>query len=120
MEAVVEWMRGLERAGTIRRHGICAGERLIEALEWLDARGLLEGAIVQAPLSDDMFRLPERFAGQELFVHSVFRSHADGAESGRQDLRGIAERLAAAGNCRAIICSMFSPAHIAANAAALA
>lgn len=113
IESVTEWMRGLQAAGTIRRYGFAVGPRLTEALEWLDAHGLREGAIVQAPLGIDMVRLPAKFREQELFVHSVFRGNA------RQDLRALGKLLAASSNCRAIIASMFSPEHIRANAAAL-
>lgn len=119
LEPVVAWMRDLQRQGVIRRFGFSAGERLVEALDWLEARGLLEGALIQAPLSEDMLALPDRFRDQELFVHSAFRSHTTGAGTGG-DLRAVAARLEAACNCSAIVCSMFSPEHIRANVAALA
>lgn len=120
VEPVVAWMRNLKSAGTIRDYGFSVGEFFLESLDWLEARGLLEGAVVQAPLSPGMLAVPERYRDVEVIVHSPFTCADPQLRRLSDDLSVLADTLEARFRCRAILCSMFSPEHIRANAAAMA
>jgi aryl-alcohol dehydrogenase-like predicted oxidoreductase len=120
VEPVVAWMRGLKSAGTIRDYGFSVGESFLESLDWLEAKGFLRDAVVQAPLSAGMLAVPERYRDVDVIVHSPFTCRDPGLSQLSADLPALARALAAGFRCRAIVCSMFSPEHIKANAASMA
>ena len=120
VEPVVAWMRSLKSDGIIRDYGFSIGESFIEALDWLEARDLLEGAVIQAPLSAGMLAVPRKYRDIHVMVHSPFTCQDPQLAGLSRDLGALAARLQTGFHCRAIICSMFSPEHIRANAAALA
>ena len=120
VEAVIEWMRGRQAAGAIRGYGVSTGEDVVETMDWLADRGLLEGTLVQAPLSAGLLATPEKYREVATIVHSPFRSWNPDLSAASGDLGALGDALVANTACRAIVCSMFSPAHIAANARAMA
>ncbi len=120
VEAVIEWMRGRQAAGAIRNYGVSTGVDVVETMDWLDERGLLDGTLVQAPLSAGLLATPVKYRDVATIVHSPFRSWDSSLDAANRDLGALGDTLAAQTACRAIVCSMFSPAHIATNARAMA
>lgn len=110
---VAGWFAGLQRSGIIRRHGYSVEGDLAEGLAFLASQDLLAGAVVQAPVSDALLKLPREWQGVPIIAHSPF-------EYLRRQTRitSLADLLSAVGDacrCEALVCSMYDPAHLAAN-----
>lgn len=116
---VVDWLRGLVREGRIHRFGFSVESNLIEGLTYLQREGFLEGAVVQAPVSDAMLSLPNAWQGVPFFAHSPFRYLTEGTRGGAGTLSELLVRLAQSSRCEAVVASMFSLPHIDANVRAL-
>lgn len=119
VEEVVHWMRGLQQSGKIRKFGFAVGGDVVEAMDWLADKDLLDGAIIQTPLTPQLLQMPARYADQEMFVFSIFRCPDRELAATACDLRKLSALLSSKMRCGAIICSMFSEHHIRENAAAL-
>lgn len=113
---VLEWFAKERQAGRIRRFGFSVEGNLRESLEHIESEGALDGAVVQTPMSDQLFALPDRWRQGSLIVHSLFRYLAVPAED---KLRDLLEKLSSLRACEAAVISMFSPAHQMENLRAL-
>jgi aryl-alcohol dehydrogenase-like predicted oxidoreductase len=116
LEQVGAWFRGVQAEGRIRRFGYSVEGDLIEGLEDLASRGLLEGAVIQSPVSAALLDLPARWRDVPVIAHSplgFLRSEGQGMDG----LGGLLTRLGSACRCEALVCSMYDPGHLAANVA---
>lgn len=116
LKPVVAWMKRLKEKSVIREYGFSIGPSFLENLDWLHERGLLEGAIIQAPVSAGMMAVPEQYRDVQVIAHSPFQ-HTE--LDIPKDLAELSSLLQRQFRCRAIVCSMFSESHIAANAHAM-
>ena len=112
---VLEWFTGLQRSGRVGDYGFCVEGDLLEGLERLKSEGAL-GGVVQAPVTDQMLSLSPVWSGLRIVAHSPFRylTLNDG-RSGRAGLAGLLEAFPSHLICEAVVCSMYSEAHIRAN-----
>ena len=120
VEEVVQWFRKLQADRTIGSYGFSIEGDLIEGLSFLADKRLLQGAIVQAPVSDAMLALPQEWRTVRMVAHSPFTFMRRQAETGGK-LATLDRLLPALGNacaCEALVCSMFAPDHLAENVAA--
>jgi len=116
---VIAFLREQKRAGRIRGYGFSVEAELVPGLEYLEQLGALDDAVVQVPVSEALFRLPEAFRGVPLIAHSPFRylaAHATRAHTLTELLAALAETC----RCEALVCSMFNVEHIERNVQALA
>jgi len=116
---VIAFLREQKRAGRIRRYGFCVEAELTPGVAYLAQLGVLDDALVQVPVSDALFRLPQEFRRVPLIAHSPFRYLSAPAPS-VQTLSELFVTLAGACNCEALVCSMFNVAHIERNVQAQA
>jgi hypothetical protein len=114
LDDVATWFQRLRQRGSITRYGFSVDGDLIEGLTCLRGRGVLEGAVVQVPVSNALLSLLPEWRDVSLFAHSTFRFSAQSAISFAE----ILARLGASSRCEAAVCSMFSRYHIEANVAA--
>jgi len=110
---VVELLRGLQQAGRVRRYGFSVEGELLAGLAHLSAVGALDGAVVQAPVSDALLQLPAEYRGVPFIAHSPFRFLA--AQREPLSLEALFAQLSEACRCEALVCSMFSVEHIERN-----
>src|SRR4029077_6070665 len=113
LEEVATWFAELKQSGVIRRHGFSVEGDLNEGLAFLARQSLLTGAVIQAPVSGGMLELAKERRDVPIVAHSPF-------EFLRRQSRiaSLADLLHAVGEtcrCEALVCSMFSPDHLAAN-----
>ncbi|MDP1750605.1 MAG: hypothetical protein Q8L22_14190, partial [Reyranella sp.] len=112
--------RTLKGAGTIRRFGFSVEGDLRQGLEFLSAKDLLAGSIVQVPVSDFLLDLPQEWRGVRFIAHSPFsflRRQAE-AKGTIGTLADLLQGLGEACTCDALVCSMFDAGHLKANVAA--
>jgi aryl-alcohol dehydrogenase-like predicted oxidoreductase len=120
IEEVGAWFKTLKQAGTIRRFGFSVEGDLHQGLEFLAARDLLADAVVQVPVSDALFSLPQEWRGVRFIAHSPFsflrrQAERDGKAEG---LSHLLQALAESCTCEALVCSMFGADHLKENVAA--
>lgn len=117
---IVSWLHSLRNQGIIRRYGFSVEGNFQASLEFLEDKGLLAEAVVQAPVCDDLLALPDRWSEVATIAHSPFQYLMKQAPSaGRAlDLSALLDKLGAAGRCETVVCSMFTPEHIDRNIAA--
>jgi aryl-alcohol dehydrogenase-like predicted oxidoreductase len=120
IEEVGAWFSTLKQSGTIRRFGFSVEGDLHQGLAFLAAKDLLTEAVVQVPVSERLFDLPQEWRGVRFIAHSPFsflRRHTerDGKISTLSDLL---QALPEACRCDALVCSMFGADHLKANVAA--
>ncbi len=116
LDDVVEWFRKEREAGRIRRYGFSVEGDLHESLEYLESHGALDGALVQAPVSDQLLAWPDRWRTVAVTVHSLFRfltTHA-----GTTPVQ-LLQHLSSLDACEAAVIAMFSRAHQVENLRAL-
>jgi hypothetical protein len=114
---VVAWFVDLKRAGVIRRYGSSVEGDLAEGLSFLAQKGLLEEALVQTPVSSLLLNLPKEWREVSIIAHSPFeflRTHPE-----VMSFTDLLRRLGSVSRCETVVCSMFDPAHLASNVAAL-
>ena len=119
---VIAFLREQQKTGRIRRYGFSLESELTPGLDYLAQLDALEGALVQVPVSDALFRLPEEYRRVPLIAHSPFRYLSQPAERAARarNLSELFTALAQACNCEALVCSMFNVEHIDRNVAAQA
>ena len=119
LDEVGAWFRELQQAGTIRRFGFSVEGDLLEGLEFLAAKDLLDDAVVQVPVSDTLLALPQQWRGVRFIAHSPFTFMRQQAEAGGSlaTLASLLPALGEACRCDALVCSMFGADHLAANVA---
>jgi aryl-alcohol dehydrogenase-like predicted oxidoreductase len=113
LEEVAAWFAGLKQSGVIRQHGFSVEGGLNEGLSFLARQNLLAGAVIQAPVSEAMLNLPEEWRDVPIIAHSPFEFLR-----AQSRITSFADLLRAVGEtcrCEALVCSMFSPDHLAAN-----
>jgi aryl-alcohol dehydrogenase-like predicted oxidoreductase len=113
LEEVAAWFAELKRSGVIRQHGFSVEGNLNEGLSFLARQDLLADAVIQAPMSEAMLDLAKEWRDVPIIAHSPF-------EFLRRQSRiaSLSDLLLAVGEtcrCQALVCSMFSPDHLAAN-----
>jgi hypothetical protein len=116
-EEIVTWFADLKRSGVIRQYGFSVEGDLTAGLSFLGKMGRLTDALVQAPVSEALLGLPSEWRDVPIIAHSPFeflRRHPEAASFG-----DLLRKLGDACRCEAVVCSMFSPAHLDANVAAL-
>lgn len=120
VEEVAHWFKTLKRDGTIRRFGFSMEGDLHQGLEYLATKDLLTEAVVQVPVTEALFNLPEAWRGVRFIAHSPFSFLHQQKESGSRiaSLSDLLQALAEACTCDALVCSMFSADHLKANVAA--
>ena len=120
VEDVVEWFKGLQRSGVIRRYGFSLHDDLLTGLDFLARRDLLADATIQVPVSEALFDLPGEWRDVRLVAHSPFSFLARQAASGGKfrTLHDLLLGLSDACRCESLVCSMYAPEHLAANVAA--
>lgn len=114
---VVAWFVDLKRSGVIRRFGFSVEGDLAEGLSFLAQKGLVEEALVQTPVSNFLLNLPKQWREVSIVAHSPFEFLRTHPEAG--SFTDLLRRLAGVGRCETVVCSMFDPAHLASNVAAL-
>jgi hypothetical protein len=113
LEEVAEWFAGLKQSGVIRRHGFSVEGDLKEGLSFLARQNLLVDAVIQAPVSEAMLNLPREWRDVPIIAHSPFEFLR-----AQSRIASFADLLHAVGEvcrCEALVCSMFSADHLAAN-----
>ena len=116
---VLRWFRELKARGSIRRIGFSVEGELVESLRFLAAQGALEEAVIQVPMSAALLELPSEWRNVSFIAHSPLRYLAKtGRSLGAHEIRDLFRQVARACRCEAIVCSMFSPAHMRSNLAA--
>jgi aryl-alcohol dehydrogenase-like predicted oxidoreductase len=115
LDEVMRWFEELRGAGHIRSYGVSIEGPLREGIAYLVERGLASSCVIQAPLSDAVLSLPAEWRDLRFLVHSPFRFLSQRPEL---DLSTLLVKLGQDVRCEALICSMFTPAHIEANARA--
>ncbi|TAJ38240.1 MAG: aldo/keto reductase [Reyranella sp.] len=120
VEEVAQWFKTLKRHGTIRRYGFSVEGDLHQGLEFLAGKDLLAGAVVQVPVSEALFSLPQAWRGVRFIAHSPFSFLRRQSESGGRiaTLSDLLQALGEACACDALVCSMFSADHLRENVAA--
>jgi aryl-alcohol dehydrogenase-like predicted oxidoreductase len=116
-DEVVAWFVDLKRAGVIRRYGFSVEGDLAEGLSFLAQKGLLDEALVQTPVSSSLLNLSKEWREVSIIAHSPFeflRTHPE-----VMSFTDLLRRLGSVGRCETVVCSMFDPAHLASNVAAL-
>jgi aryl-alcohol dehydrogenase-like predicted oxidoreductase len=116
LDDVVTWFQRLRQRGSIARYGFAVGCDLVQGLTCLRGSGVLDGAVVQVPVSDALLSLSSEWRDVPVLAHSAFRFSAQSGMSFTE----ILARLAAACRCEAAVCSMFSKSHIESNVATAA
>jgi len=114
LQDVATWFQRLRQRGSIVRYGFSVDGDLVEGLTCLHESGVLDGAVVQVPVSDALLSLLPEWRDVPVLAHSAFRFSAQSAISFTE----ILARLGASCRCEAAVCSMFSRRHIEANVAA--
>jgi aryl-alcohol dehydrogenase-like predicted oxidoreductase len=112
LDEVGAWFKQLKAEGKIRRYGFSVEGDFGESLKDLQARGLLADAIVQTPMTDTLLALPPDWRDVTFIAHSAIKYLKGG------DLGGLLKRLGDSCKCEAVVCSMFTPSHLATNVAA--
>lgn len=117
---VIAYFDKQRERGKIRKFGFAVEGNLAEGLSCLQQHGVLDRCVVQAPASRGLWELPSNLPEIDWIVHAPFR-FLDGcnAGAGRVDLPVFLAALGATHTCRAVVCSMFAPQHIATNVRAL-
>jgi len=119
LEEVVTWFAGLKQSGVIRQYGFSVEGDLKEGLSFLARQNLLADAVIQAPVSDAMLDLPKEWRDVPIIAHSPFEFlRAQSPITPFASITSFADLLRALGEtcrCEALVCSMFSPGHLAAN-----
>jgi aryl-alcohol dehydrogenase-like predicted oxidoreductase len=113
LEEVAEWFAGLKQSGVIRRHGFSVEGDLKAGLSFLARQNLLADAVIQAPVSEAMLNLTGEWRDVPIIAHSPFEFLR-----AQSRVTSFADLLRAVGEvcrCEALVCSMFSPDHLAAN-----
>src|SRR5207253_9124096 len=91
---------------------------LHSGLDFLEHCGMLDECIVQAPVSRELLALPKKWGQVTFFAHSPFRFLTREKAVGHGTNRTLSDllvELSVACNCRKLVCSMFSVAHIDQN-----
>ncbi|MDB4990632.1 MAG: putative oxidoreductase, aryl-alcohol dehydrogenase like protein [Myxococcaceae bacterium] len=115
-EQVLGLFIDLRAAGLIRRFGFSVEGDLHQGLAFLDRHDALTGSVVQAPVSRQLFELPERWRSVSFVTHSPFRYlHGADPDGAPLDLQQLLISLSAACRCEALVTSMFSRKHIEQN-----
>jgi aryl-alcohol dehydrogenase-like predicted oxidoreductase len=119
VEDVVEWFRGLQRSGVIRRYGFSLHDDLLAGLDFLARRDLLADATIQVPVSEALLNLPGEWRGVRFVAHSpfVFLARQAASDGKFRTLHDLFLGLSNACHCESMVCSMFAPEHLAANVA---
>lgn len=116
---VVAFLRGLCQRGAIRRFGFSVEGELHESLRFLAEQSALEDAVIQVPISSALLSLPSEFRGLSFIAHSPVRYLTQqGRPISSANLSALFVEVGRACRCEAIVCSMFSPAHLRDNVAA--
>lgn len=116
---VVSFLRELKRRGVVRRFGYSVEGDLHAGLDFLAAHDALDGAVVQVPISAALLELPDDFKQLSYIAHSPIRYLSKQARPITQDsMRALFLEVANACRCEAIVCSMYSSAHLRENIAA--
>ena len=113
LQEVVMWFAGLKQSGIIRRYGFSVEGDLSEGLSFLAHESLLADAVIQAPVSNTLLNLPKEWQNVPIIAHSPFEFLR--AQSQITSLADLLRALGDACRCEAVVCSMFSPAHLKAN-----
>jgi len=115
LNEVAAWFADLKKQGKVRRFGYSVEGALTEGLDFLAGKGLVDGAVIQAPVSEELLALPARWRDVPFIVHAPFEylRRAPG-----QNFANLLGQLDGALNCEAVVCSMFDAAHLQANVAA--
>src|SRR5882672_5203392 len=103
VEEIVEWFKVLQLSGVIRRFGFSVEGDLRAGLDFLARRDLLDGAIVQAPVSQTLLALPAEWRNVAFIAHSPFTFLSKQAANGEksQAFRDLFLRLRDACRCEA-------------------
>ena len=116
VEDVIELFRRLVQEGKARRYGFSVEGELLPALEHLEARGVLAEAVIQTPVTPELFAVAPSWRNVAIIAHSPFRAMAAWPETdGVCGLRGVLRALSHGCRCQAVVASMFTPAHIEVN-----
>jgi len=116
LDDVATWFQRLQQRGSIARYGFSIEGNLVEGLTCLRRYGVLDRAVVQAPVSETLFSLVPEWRDVPVFAHSALRFSAASAISFGE----ILARLGESCRCEVVVCSMFSKSHIDSNVAAAA
>jgi aryl-alcohol dehydrogenase-like predicted oxidoreductase len=117
---VVAFLRELQQRGRIRRFGFSVEGDLHAGLRFLADHAALADAVIQVPFSSALLSLPDEWRGVSYIAHSPLRYLSKQARAiSSANLSAVFDEVARACRCEAIVCSMFSPAHLQDNVAAL-
>jgi hypothetical protein len=119
LDEVVSWFGELRREGLARRTGFSIEGDLKAGLDYLGGRGWLDDAVIQVPVAPLLTGLPSEWRQVPFIAHSPFSFLAQQAQS-EGKLRTFADVLRALDEqcrCEALVCSMFTQSHLAANVA---
>lgn len=124
LDEVIGWFAELRREGLARRTGFSIEGDLKAGLDYLGGRGWLDDAVIQVPASSLLGAplatgLPADWRQVPFIAHSPFSFLAQQAAT-EGKLRTFADVLRALDescHCEALVCSMFTQTHLAANVA---
>ncbi len=114
----IAWMKELQRKGLIKRLGVSIGRDLFEGLAFLERENLLADCVIQAPVSTQLLSLPGKWRNLSFIAHSPFGfldAHAMKGDGAAPPLSNLLAGVAASCRCEAVVCSMFTLAHIDQN-----
>jgi aryl-alcohol dehydrogenase-like predicted oxidoreductase len=119
VEEIVAWFKSLQRSSVIRRFGFSVEGDLLTGLRFLADRDLLADAVVQVPVSETLLDLSEEWRNVVFIAHSPFAFLYRQTESGgkMRTLGDLLLRLGDVCRCEAVVCAMYSPAHLTGNMA---